>query len=219
MSFNLIHYFHTCCATFWLVYMYPICVLPRQRCACASIFSSHYFFLYFTGCTKSSFLWFHALYLLIKTFFLLEISRRCLFHYREHVFRILVTDIPFLLLLLFSLSHSVAVAAWSGIHTACRPQVTHFELFYHMLRRSQFSSQTMFLWFRQLEKIYILGIHPKKIIVPFDHSKAFGLLYKFKTSWTLLGRLSRVFFLAISGASNFLNILNSCSLPFLDLAC
>ena len=28
VSFNLIHYFHTCCATFWL----EICVLPRQRC-------------------------------------------------------------------------------------------------------------------------------------------------------------------------------------------
>ena len=37
---------------------------------------------------------------------LLEISRRCLFRYREHVFRISVTGIP-----LVFLSHSVAVAA------------------------------------------------------------------------------------------------------------
>ena len=45
--------------------------------------------------------------LLIKTLFLLEIARRCLFHYREHVFRISVTGVPFL----FFLSHSVAVTA------------------------------------------------------------------------------------------------------------
>ena len=35
------------------------------------------------------------------------------------------------------------------------------------------------------------------------HSKAFVLLYKFETSWALLGRLSSAFFWAISGASNF----------------
>ena len=46
MSFNLIHYFHTCCVILWLEYL--ICVLPRQRCACASIFSSH-IILYFTA--------------------------------------------------------------------------------------------------------------------------------------------------------------------------
>ena len=52
-------------------------------------------------------------------------------------------------------------------------------------------------------KKYILGIHPKKIIIPAPfHSKAFVLLYKFETSWALIGRLSRGFF-AISGASNF----------------
>ena len=49
----------------------------------------------------------------------------------------------------------------------------------------------------------ILGIRLKKIIIPaFFHSKAFILLYKFKTSWALLGGLSRGFF-TISGASNF----------------
>ena len=51
-------------------------------------------------------------------------------------------------------------------------------------------------------KKYILGIHPKKIIIPAPfHSKAFVLLYKFKTSWALLQTKQRFF--AISGASNF----------------
>ena len=89
-----------------------------------------------------------------------EISRRCLFHYREHVFRISVTGIP-----LVFLPHSVPVAAWSGI-ARLDPQMIHFELFYHLVRTSQFSPQTIFVWFRQLKKTYILGIHPKKIIIP-----------------------------------------------------
>ena len=42
MSFNLVHYFRTYCAIFWLEYC--ICVLPHQRCACSSIFSSPFFF-------------------------------------------------------------------------------------------------------------------------------------------------------------------------------
>ena len=65
--------------------------------------------------------------------------------------------------------------------------------------------QTIFVYFKQLKNIlYVLGIHPKKIIIPASfHSKAFVLLYKFETSWALLGRLSRGFFCAISAASNF----------------
>ena len=58
VSFNIIHYFHTCCAIFWLEY--SICVLPRQRCACASIFSSHIFFVFHNpNCSRSFlvFLW------------------------------------------------------------------------------------------------------------------------------------------------------------------
>ena len=52
VSFNLIHYFHTCCAIFWLEY--SICILPRQRCACASIFSSHIFFVFYSpNCSNS----------------------------------------------------------------------------------------------------------------------------------------------------------------------
>ena len=102
--------------------------------------------------------------------------------------------------LVFFLSHSVAIAAWSGIQRL-DPQMIPFELFYHLVRTSQFSPQTIFVWFRQLKNIYI-GHSSKKDNHPF-HSKAFVLLYKFETSWALLGRLSSAFFLAISGASNF----------------
>ena len=50
--FNLIYYFHTFCAIFWLEY--SICVLPRQRCA--SIFSSHIFFVFYNPNCSNSFL-------------------------------------------------------------------------------------------------------------------------------------------------------------------
>ena len=100
------------------------------------------------------------------------------------------------------LSHSVAVVAWSGIQCV-DPQMIHFELFYHLVRRSQLNPQTIFVYFRQLENIYI-GHSSKNIIIPASfHSKAFVLLYKFETSWALLGRLSRGVFFAISGGSNF----------------
>ena len=133
---------------------------------------------------------------MIKTLFLLESSRRCLFHYQEYVFRISVTSIP----LFFFLSHSVAIAAWSGIQRL-DPQMIPFELFYHLVRTSQFSPQTIFVWFRQLKNIYI-GHSSKKDNHPF-HSKAFVLLYKFETSWALLGRLSRVFFWPSQGSLSF----------------
>ena len=64
-----------------------------------------------------------------------EISRRCLFLYREHMLRISVTDMPFLFCFVFFLSHSVAVAAWYGTRRV-DPQMIHFELFYHLVRRS-----------------------------------------------------------------------------------
>ena len=41
------------------------------------------------------------------------------------------------------LSNSVAVAAWSGVQ-GVDPQMIHFELFYHLVRRSQFNPQTIF---------------------------------------------------------------------------
>ena len=53
VSFNIIHYFHTFCTIFWLEY--SICVLPRQRCTCASIFSSHIFFVFHNpNCSNSA---------------------------------------------------------------------------------------------------------------------------------------------------------------------
>ena len=42
------------------------------------------------------------------------------------------------------LSHSVAVAAWSGIQPVDREMI-HFEHFYHLVRRSQFNPQTTFV--------------------------------------------------------------------------
>ena len=56
MSFNLIHYFYNCCAVVWLEYL--ICVLLSQRCACASIFSSHIFFVFYSPNCSNSFLFF-----------------------------------------------------------------------------------------------------------------------------------------------------------------
>ena len=44
--------------------------------------------------------------------------------------------------LFFSLS--IAVAASSGIQHV-DPQMIHFELFYHLVRRSQFNPQTIFV--------------------------------------------------------------------------
>ena len=51
-----------------------------------------------------------------------------------------VTGNPFL----FFLSYSVAVAASRGIQRV-DPQMTHFELFYHLVRRVQFNPQTIFV--------------------------------------------------------------------------
>ena len=83
-----------------------------------------------TGCPKSSSLKFHAEYLLIKTLFLHEIARRCLFLYQVQVFRISVTGMPFLFcfVLYFFSSHFVAVAAWSGIQRV-DPQMIHLSFF------------------------------------------------------------------------------------------
>ena len=63
------------------------------------------------------------------------------------------------------------------------PQMIYFELFYHLVRRSQLNPQTLFVHFRQLKKKNILGIHLRKIIIPVPfYSKAFVLLQKFETS-------------------------------------
>ena len=79
------------------------------------------------------------------------------------------------------LSLSIAVAASSGIQRV-DPQMIHLELFYHLVRRSQFNPQTIFVHFRQLKK-KILGIHLRKIIIPVPfYSKAFVLLQKIEMS-------------------------------------
>ena len=44
----------------------------------------------------------------------------------------------------FFLSHSVAVEAWIGIQHV-DPQMIHFELFHHLVRRIQFNPQTKFV--------------------------------------------------------------------------
>ena len=44
----------------------------------------------------------------------------------------------------FFKSHSVAVATWSGIQRV-DPQMIHFELFYHLVRSSQFNPQAIFV--------------------------------------------------------------------------
>ena len=67
--------------------------------------------------------------------------------------------------------------------TACRPTDDPLKAFLSL------GAQEPGSW-----KKYILGIHREEIIIPAPfHSKAFVLLYKFETSWALLGRLSRVF--------------------------
>ena len=144
---------------------------------------------------------------MIKTLFLHEISR-CLFLYRVHLFRISVTGMPFSFFITFCTRCGME---WD---TACRPTDDPFWAFLSPGAQEPVHPQTIFVYFRQLKNIlYVLGIHPKKIIIPASfHSKAFVLLYKFETSWALIGRLSRGFF-AISGAN-----LNSFSWPFY-LAC
>ena len=93
------------------------------------------------------------------------------------------------------------------------PEMIHFELFYHLLRRSQCRPQTIFVQFRQLKKIYF-GHSSKKD----NHTgplpqQSFCTSYKFETSWALLSRLSGGFFLPCQGPLILVifNILNSFS--------
>ena len=103
----------------------------------------------------------------------------------------------FVLFCFFFLSHSVAVAAWYGTRRV-DPQMIHFELFYHLVHRSQLNPKQYLFTFGSWKNIYILGIHPRKIITPVPfYSKAFVLPQKFERSWALLGRLSRGFFLVL----------------------
>ena len=99
-----------------------------------------------TGCPKSSSLKFHAEYLLIKTLFLHEIARRCLFLYQVQVFRISVTGMPFLFcFVLFCFFITFCSRCGMKWDTACRPTNDPFELFYHLVRGIQFNPQTIFV--------------------------------------------------------------------------
>ena len=112
------------------------------------------------------------------------------------------------------LSHSVAVASWSGIQRV-DPQMIHFELFYHLVRRSQFNPQTIFVWFRQLKKAYF-GHSSKKD----NHPRPLPQQC-FCTSFQIWGELGVTWqtkqrvFLPSQRPLN-LNILNTFSWPFLD---
>ena len=85
--------------------------------------------------------------------FLHEISRRCLFLYREHMFIISVTGMPFFF---FFFSHSVAVAAWCGTRRV-DPQMIHFELFYHLGHRSQLNPKQYLFTFGSWKKKKYFG--------------------------------------------------------------
>ena len=102
------------------------------------------------------------------------------------------------------LSHSVYSRWGMNWDTACRPKNDPFWAFLShgaqdpVQPPNKICVVSLGSW-----KKYILGIQPKKVIIPAPfHSKAFVLLYKFETSLALIGRLSRSFF-AIPGASNF----------------
>ena len=88
--------------------------------------------------------------------------------------------------------------------TACRSTDDPFSAFLSPGAQEPVQHQNNICLVQAAEKKNILGIHPKQIIIlaPF-HSRAFAILYKSETSWELLGRLSRSFLSAISGASNF----------------
>ena len=82
--------------------------------------------------------------------------------------------------------------------TACRPTDDPFWAFLSPGAQEPAEPQTIFVHFRQLKKKKIGGIHLRKIITPVPfYSKAFVFPQKFETSWALLGRLSRGFFLVL----------------------
>ena len=78
----------------------------------------------------------------------------------------------------------------------------HFTLFYHLVSRSRLDPQTIsFCGLGSWKKIYFGHWSKKRYFFNHPgsfHCKAFVLLYKFETSWTLLGGLRRGFFFAIS---------------------
>ena len=87
--------------------------------------------------------------------------------------------------------------------TACRPTEDPLGAFLSPGAREPVNPRTLFVYFRQLKK-YILGIHPKKIMIPASfHSKAFEYFFtNLRPAGRYLADQAEVFF-AISGASNF----------------
>ena len=89
---------------------------------------------------------------------------------------------------------------WDTLHRAT-DDLDHFELFYHLVRRSLFNPQTMFFWLGSWKQKRILGIHPKKDNHPSPQ-------WDFCTSEQILRWANRclvflvVFFFAISVASS-----------------
>ena len=108
--------------------------------------------------------------------FLHEISRRCLLLYRVHVFRISLTSFPPLFFVTFSSARLQA-------------HMIYFELIYHLVGRSYFSTSTspnnIFFLVQAAEKKKYFKHSSKnqKIMIPAPiHSNAFVPLYKYETS-------------------------------------
>ena len=107
---------------------------------------------------------------------------------RCNVFRISVTGMPFLIFyhILYPLRHELG-----GSVETHKLSILSFFITW-CAGSSSTPKQNLFSLGSWKKK---LGIHPKRIIIPASfHSKAFVLLYKFETSWALIGRLSRGFF-------------------------
>ena len=77
--------------------------------------------------------------------------------------------------------------------TACRPTDDPFWAFLSPGAQEPAETQTIFVHFRKLKKIYIYFGHSSTK----DNHPGFVLPQKFETSWALLGRLSRGFFLVL----------------------
>ena len=131
-----------------------------------------------------------------KLLFVHEISR-CLFLYRVHVFWISVTGMPFLFCL-FVVVFFITFCSRCGMEwdTACRPTDDPFRAFFINWCAGASSTPKQYSFsLGSWKNIYIGHSSPST-------ARLLLLLYKFETSWALLGRLSRGFF-AISRASNF----------------
>ena len=88
--------------------------------------------------------------------------------------------------------------------TACRPTDDPFSAFLSPGAQEPVQRQNNICLVQVAEKKIYFGHSSKKDNHPGPFSQqGFAVLYKSETSWELLGRLSRSFFSANSGASNF----------------